>query len=461
MSLSLNSNQLLTPRELERAKAIAAELRRRRLVATPDPLTWARQSATIVHPVRGRIAFEPYTYQTEFLSRWSEPRRIVLKARQVGYSQIFALEALYVGIHAPESMILLVSRSQDLAVNLLRYCYLTYNALRDAPALVKENESEMGFANGSRIKSIPANRSTGRGFAATRVYLDEFAYAEYADDIFQSVSPAISHGGNMTIASTPNGMGNMFHRLWIGGDNYVKQRINWRECPNYWTPAEQEAGIPPEQSAWYLENRPNYTAAAWAAEYDCDFSISGGQVFRNVRECIKSDTDPAAHAEHHTVMGVDFGQTNDYTVISVICNSCRQQIYIDRFNRMEWAIARDRIRAAAERFHVAQIMAERNSFGGPNIEALQGDLPVTAFDTTPSSKPPLIQALALAFERGELGLLDDTPQTLELEAYQMRRNVNTGHPTYSAPAGGHDDTVMALALAWRATQQSISDLIAW
>jgi hypothetical protein len=47
----------------------------------------------------------------------------------------------------------------------------------------------MGFANGSaRIKSIPANRSTGRGFAANRVYLDEFAYAEYADDIYQSVS---------------------------------------------------------------------------------------------------------------------------------------------------------------------------------------------------------------------------------------------------------------------------------
>lgn len=409
--------------------------------------------------MRGRIPFEPYSYQADFLAGWKEPRRIVLKARQVGYSQVFALEALYVGIHTPESTILLVSRSQDLAVNLLRYCYQAYNGLTHAPEMTKQNESEMGFANGSRIKSIPANRSTGRGFAATRVYLDEFAYAEYADDIFQSVSPALSHGGVLTIASTPNGMGNLFHRLWVGGDNYQKQEIHWRECPNYWTPAERAAGIAPEQSAWYQDSRPNYTAAAWAAEYDCDFSISGGQVFRNVRECVKADTND--HAGHHIVAGVDFGQSNDYTVISVICSTCKQQIAVDRFNRVEWAIARDRIRAMHERYHVAEIVAERNSFGGPNIEALQADLPVVAFDTTPSSKPPLIQALALAFERGDVGLLDYQPQTLELEAYQMRRNVNTGHPAYSAPTGGHDDTVMALALAWRATQQSVSDLIAW
>lgn len=180
-----------------------------------------------------------------------------------------------------------------------------------------------------------------------------------------------------------------------------------------------------------------------------------------MRECINQSIDVNAHEGHHIVAGVDFGQTNDYTVMSVLCSTCKQQIAIDRFNRMEWSIARDRIRATAERHHIAQIVAERNSFGGPNIEALQSDLPVMAFDTTARSKPPLIQALALAFERSDVALLDYQPQTLELEAYQMTRNANTGHPTYSAPEGGHDDTVMALALAWLGSQQSISDLIAW
>ena len=183
----------------------------------PDAVTWAEAEAQIVHPARGRIAFTPYPYQRVFLAAWGEPRRIVLKARQVGFSQTFALESLYSATTEAEQTILLVSRSQDLAVNLLRYCYLTYNNLKHAPELRKANESEMGFTNGSRIKSIPANRSTGRGFAANRIYLDEFAYAEYADDIYQSVSPAVSQGGYLTIGSTPNGIGNLFHQLYVGG----------------------------------------------------------------------------------------------------------------------------------------------------------------------------------------------------------------------------------------------------
>src|ERR1041385_4088991 len=112
------------------------------------PLAWARENATIVHPVRGRVAFKPYPYQTEFLEHCQDARRIVLKARQIGFSQVFALEALHTAIFTPDSTVLLVSRSQDLAVNLLRYCYQTFNNLREAPELVKANESEMGFDNG-------------------------------------------------------------------------------------------------------------------------------------------------------------------------------------------------------------------------------------------------------------------------------------------------------------------------
>ena len=117
-----------------------------------NPLAWATANAQIVHPKRGRIAFAPYAYQREFLEHYAAPRRIILKARQVGYSQVFALEALYSAITQREQTILLVSRSQEMAVNLLRYCYLSFNNLRDAPELVKSNESEMGFDNGAKFE---------------------------------------------------------------------------------------------------------------------------------------------------------------------------------------------------------------------------------------------------------------------------------------------------------------------
>jgi hypothetical protein len=100
-------------------QAAAAELLRRREV-NRDPVRWIQENATIVHPQRGRIAFDPYPYQRRFFEMYRSPRRLVNKARQIGFSQAFALEALHGAVTESESTILLVSRSQDMAVNLLR-----------------------------------------------------------------------------------------------------------------------------------------------------------------------------------------------------------------------------------------------------------------------------------------------------------------------------------------------------
>ena len=195
----------------------------------------------------------------------------------------------------------------------------------------------------------------------------------------------------------------------------------------------------------------------WRQEYLADFGAGAELgVFRGVRDCIyigESDT-PLAHKGHRVVMGVDFAQSTDFTALSIMCADCKRQMELDRFNRMEWAIVRARIKAAAERWGVTHIEAESNSIGGPNIEALQADgLPVRGFETTATSKPPIIQSLALAFERREIAILNNAVQLSELESYETKPSKATGRPTYSAPEGMHDDTVIALALAWRATTQ--------
>jgi len=72
---------------------------------------------------------------------------------------------------------------------------------------------------------------------------------------------------------------------------------------------------------------------------------------------------------------------------------------------------------------------------------------VQGFVFTATSKPPLIESLALAFEREEVKWLADDVATLELEAYERKVSATTGRSAYSAPEGLHDDTVMARALA--------------
>ena len=87
--------------------------------------------------------------------------------------------------------------------------------------------------------------------------------------------------------------------------------------------------------------------------------------------------------------------------------------------------------------------------GQANIEALQNaGVYVTGFTTTNATKANAIQLLELAFERGDIQLLDDENQINELMAYQSEK-LPSGLVRYGSPDGLHDDTVMALAIAWQ------------
>jgi hypothetical protein len=87
--------------------------------------------------------------------------------------------------------------------------------------------------------------------------------------------------------------------------------------------------------------------------------------------------------------------------------------------------------------------------GEPLVEQLQRDgLPVQPFLTTNATKAAAIDALALAFERGDIRILNDPVLIGELQAYEMER-LPSGMMRYNAPSGMHDDTVMSLALAWQ------------
>jgi hypothetical protein len=148
---------------------------------------------------------------------------------------------------------------------------------------------------------------------------------------------------------------------------------------------------------------------------------------------------------------VDWGQSNDFTVLTVFDADKRQQVDMDRFNKVDWALQRGRLKAMADKWKVDRILAEKNSIGGPNIEALRREgLPVLAFDTTAVSKPPLIESLVLAIEKREVTLLNDPVLINELEAYERTVSKDTGRSKYGAPESMHDDVVVSVALGWKA-----------
>jgi phage FluMu gp28-like protein len=175
--------------------------------------------------------------------------------------------------------------------------------------------------------------------------------------------------------------------------------------------------------------------------------LEGGTIFRRVRDASTlQPQEPVTGGQY--VIGVDWGRSNDATVFCVLDTVNKQQMWLDRMTDTDYATQRVRLVALAQRYNNAHIIAETNSMGQPNIEALYNmGASITPFTTTNASKAQAIQGLELAFERGEITLLNDELQINELTAYQSEK-LPSGLMRYGSPEGLHDDTVMALAMAW-------------
>lgn len=306
---------------------------------------------------------------------------------------------------------------------------------------VRVGERRITMPGGGEVQVRSAdNPDSLRGEGLDLVVLDEAAFmSETAWTA--ALRPALSdRQGRAVLISTPNGR-NWFWRVFTyaaSGEDPEWAAWSYPTSANpHIDPAEIEAA------------RQQLPAQVFAQEYLAEFVDDAGLVFRNVEQCLWS---PPAGPEpgRRYVAGVDWAQSQDWTVI-VIMDDLGRVVHIERFNQIGWAIQRGRLAAAVERWGVHHVLAEANAMGGPNIEELQASgLPVAGFTTTSDSKSRLIQSLALAFERGDIAIPGDDALLAELRAFEANR-LPSGRWQYAAPAGMHDDTVMALALAYWAT----------
>src|SRR5512142_2943726 len=151
------------------------------------------------------LPFTLWPAQVRVLDRMAEERlRCVLKARQLGLSWLVLGYGLWLLLFRPAATVLLFSKRDDEAVNLLSFrmrgMYQRLPRWLQCQAELKGAAHEWRLSNGSAALAFPT--TGGRPYTATLAVVDEANYAPDLDALLNAVKPTVDAGGQLILVST-------------------------------------------------------------------------------------------------------------------------------------------------------------------------------------------------------------------------------------------------------------------
>lgn len=453
-------------------------------------------------PGKGLVPLELRETQEEALGIFQDERMVcVLKARQIGWTTLTTLYALWLAMFTPNTTIILLSRTQAAARKSLTICWRAYAALpdwlKDRVVVDSRNQNEMKFANGSIIESQASRENAARGDSADLIVVDELAFFKNPEDAWAAIEPAFEVGGRVICISTANGYGNFFQKLYTqgkSGENGFKTLFyGWNAA----TTRDEE---------WFAEKVRTLESWQRAQEYPSDdeecFVRSGivvystdmlmaMEVMKPVHVMTGMDTlnhrpviepwpdedaggrmyedvvnyDPELRRGHGYVLGVDVAlgtESGDYSTIHVIDRDTLDVVYVHecRVEPVEFSTI---VYAVGKYYNNAFVGIERNNHGATVVAKMRdmgyrnmySSIPKWkirhehgdkhwGWTTTPSTKPRLVDQLGEALNSGEYGIRDE--RTL-IQLRGFTRRVSPGGGTITFFSSPHDDLVISLAIA--------------
>ena len=183
-----------------------------------DPVYFLKKYCMIQHPMKGKIPFALYDFQEKTVQQFADKRfNVILKARQLGISTLTAGYSLWLMTFHQDKNILVIATKQDTAKNLVTKVRVMHANL---PSWLKQkctedNKLNLRYVNGSQIKASASGPEAARSEALSLLVLDEAAFIDKIDDIWTASQQTLTTGGSCIALSTPNGVGNWFHRTWV------------------------------------------------------------------------------------------------------------------------------------------------------------------------------------------------------------------------------------------------------
>ena len=399
-------------------------------------------------------------------------RDLILKARQLGFSTLIQGEMFRKTVTSTQTTITL-AHDAETTQKLRRMADRFYEHCKfgDVQPLRKYANATLAtypeFDSTATIATA-GNVETGRGDTYTELHGSEVAFWKDAERI---VAGAMQGGSpNVVLESTPNGAQGFFYDkcmealsgnsiwtlhfyTWWWDDNY---RITNDESITY---TDEEAllvkrhGLDASQIKW-RRAKVKELGRLFIQEYPEDavscFLTSGNSYFGDLSGVFTAPPNAEYIEEHDYIAGLDFGQT-DYTAMPVFDKTTKQQVDLLHINKTEWSEQRNRIKQVYDKWHLHSVLAEKNSIGSVNIEALR-EIGVYAipFETTNESKAAIMSNMHELLHNG-WKLLDIPVQKHEFNTF-ISSQLPSGAWRLAADGDGHDDTVMGCGIGlWQVT----------
>lgn len=444
-----------------------------------NPQVFATSFLRILDKDKNLVPFKWNKAQAHFHANRTG-RDLILKARQLGFSTYTQGEMFRRTVTSTQTTITL-AHDAETTQKLRRMADRFYENCKfgNVQPLRKYANATLAtypeFDSTSTIATA-GNVETGRGDTYTELHGSEVAFWKDAERI---VAGAMQGGSpQVTLESTPNGAQGFFYDKCMealsGGGVWKLHFYPWWWDDNYRVdgndiaPTDAEAeliekhGLDHSQIRW-RRGKVAELGRLFPQEYPEDvvscFLTSGNGYFGDLSGVFTAPMDAEWVEGHEYSAGLDFAQTKDYTAMAVYDLTTKQQVDLLHVNNMEWAEIRNRIKQVYDKWHLRSILAERNSIGQPNIEALQNmGVYAVAFDTTNESKSAIMSNMNECIHAGGWKMLPLAVQRHEMNTF-VATQLQSGAWRLAADGDGHDDTVIGNALAIWSGKLGHSELV--
>ena len=397
-------------------------------------------------------------------------RDLILKARQLGFSTYLQGELFRREVTDTRTTITL-AHDAETTQKLRRmadrfYNHCKFNDIQPARKYANATLTTYPEFDSTAVIATAGNVEVGRGDTYTDLHGSEVAFWPDAERI---VAGAMQ-GGNpdVCLESTPNGAQGFFYDRcaealrgegvwklhfypWWWDEQYrialdPEERLDLTEEERF---LSKQHNLTVEQIKWRREKQrelKKFFIQEYPEDVNTCFLTSGNSFFGDLTTNYQAPFDAQFNSDHHYIAGLDFGQTNDFTALIVIDHTANCMVDFLHINKLEWSEQRRRIIEVCNRWNVQKLVAESNSIGSVNIEAImhQGII-VQPFQTTNASKAEIMSDLYESLHSG-LQLMDIPVMRHELQTFVSSQTAS-GVWRLAAEGEGHDDTVIALALA--------------